>query len=36
MVHRQSSHLEGIMDNEIIFETQNLTKQFGALVAVDV
>lgn len=23
------------MDNEIIFETQNLTKQFGALVAVD-
>ncbi|MEY2816881.1 MAG: hypothetical protein RL275_344, partial [Chloroflexota bacterium] len=27
--------LEGFMEPEIIFETQNLTKQFGALVAVD-
>ncbi|MFM8428072.1 MAG: ABC transporter ATP-binding protein [Chloroflexota bacterium] len=35
MVDRQSYFLEGFMEPEIIFETQNLTKQFGALVAVD-
>src|SRR3990172_1948344 len=27
--------MEGLMDNEIILETTNLRKQFGALVAVD-
>jgi branched-chain amino acid transport system ATP-binding protein len=32
MVDRQ---IEGVMDPEIIIETRNLTKQFGALVAVD-
>src|SRR5512139_790524 len=32
MVHRQ---IEGVMDSEIIIETRNLTRQFGALVAVD-
>ena len=38
MVHRLRStvkNLEGFMEPEIIFETQNLTKQFGALAAVD-